>query len=57
MASHSCNHCGTLVLTNNRICHKCGRAVKNARKLPVFWFVFTASLFVTYAALDFMSLI
>ena len=57
MATHSCNHCGTLVLSNNRICHRCGKAVKYARKLPVFWFVFTAGMFVTYACLDFMSLL
>lgn len=56
MTSHRCHHCGTLVLTRNRLCGKCGRAV-HARRLPVFWFVFTAFLFVTYATMDFLQLI
>ena len=57
MATHFCNNCGAPVLSRNRICHRCGKAVKNGRRLPVFWFVFTAAIFATYAYLDLMNLL
>lgn len=56
MESHSCRKCGTIVLRRNRICTRCGAAV-NARPMPVFWFVFTAWLFVAYACLTYIDLV
>lgn len=43
-------------MKRNKICPRCGTVTKSAR-IPVFWFMFTAWLFVAYACLDFIELV
>ena len=56
MKSHSCSKCGTLVFKHNRTCTRCGAALL-ARPMPVFWFMFTAWLFVAYSALNYLHIV
>jgi len=56
MQGHTCHKCHAVVLKRNRICTRCG-AVVNSRPLPVFWFMFTAGLFVAYACLGYAHIV
>lgn len=56
MKTHSCKKCGALVFKHNKTCLRCGAAV-SAKPFPVFWFMFTAWLFVAYAAMNYMHIV
>lgn len=55
MSVHICPKCYAQSALNAKKCHRCGLSFR--RPLPVFWFMYMALLFVTYATLDFYHLV